>query len=62
MTRRKLRRRFGRAARAPICPYYSIRGVLAGAYRGKDIEERELRTHALGMTCAERLWRIEAKR
>ena len=44
---RALRRRFG-LTRAPIYPAYQVRGVLAGRYRGADLDDRPLLTHALG--------------
>ena len=34
--------------RTPVCRY-ETRGVLAGAYRGKNVEERALRTHLVGL-------------
>lgn len=34
--------------RIPVCRY-ETRGVLAGAYRGKNVEERALRTHLVGL-------------
>ncbi len=48
MTRRKLRRRFGRAARAKVWPYYAVRGVLGGRYRAG--REETYVTHAVGQT------------
>lgn len=44
-----LRRRYGHA-RAPIYPAYQVRGVLGGAYKGKDLSERALLTHAVGVS------------
>lgn len=37
-----------------IYPTYEIRGVLAGAYKGKDIGDRALLTHAVGVDAAGR--------
>lgn len=47
-----LHRRYGSSkrghARAPIYAAYHVSDVLAGAYRGKDVGERMLLTHAIG--------------
>lgn len=45
---RALRRRYG-GARAVLYPTYEVRPVLAGAYRGQDIGDRALLTHAVGI-------------
>ncbi len=50
-----LRKRYGRAARVKFhAVRYEARDVLAGAYRGKDLSERELLVHALGIDAAGR--------